>query len=400
MICEEKHMGSRAVVLLTRDPSPLRCARRAGAVPSTRARAGRSSTRRRPDEFLSRLDPPPRRPACGRNSTPRGFCSTAELLPWSLKAGAMIREQYASGRGSGDVRSPGSRARAPSGSGDRVSMSPTCSTRTRRRASKAADAYSRLVPALQPAGLGARRRAARTVPAARLEGASHLGRDHAWHLAVADRLADADAGADPSHPSIEVDLTSPESEAAATAWWEELTDAGGEGMVVKPLAGLDARNASRSRSPASRCEGQSTCALSTARTTSSQPTSSACATGTSGTSARWRSANTHSALRRSSDSSPRNRYGECTRLSSACSQWSPSQLTPDCEIRIRNGDGASRRTILDQVGVGCEARSQKLTYSKRATSSIVPTMLSFRSSRSSAGIQYSRIVSPPTCCTS
>ena len=31
-----------------------------------------------------------------------------------------------------------------------------------------------------------------------------------------------------------VEVTDPSSEAAATAWWEELTAAGGEGMVVKP----------------------------------------------------------------------------------------------------------------------------------------------------------------------
>jgi protein phosphatase len=32
-----------------------------------------------------------------------------------------------------------------------------------------------------------------------------------------------------------VNVTDPESEAAAIAWWEEVTAVGGEGMVVKPL---------------------------------------------------------------------------------------------------------------------------------------------------------------------
>jgi hypothetical protein len=70
------------------------------------------------------------------------------------------------------------------------------------------------------------------------EGVSHLGQDHAWHLAVADRLADADGDLIRRTRRIEVDLSSPDSEAAATSWWEELTAAGGEGMVVKPVAGL------------------------------------------------------------------------------------------------------------------------------------------------------------------
>ena len=34
---------------------------------------------------------------------------------------------------------------------------------------------------------------------------------------------------------IAVDTTDAEAVARATAWWEELTDAGGEGMVVKPM---------------------------------------------------------------------------------------------------------------------------------------------------------------------
>ncbi len=35
-----------------------------------------------------------------------------------------------------------------------------------------------------------------------------------------------------------LDLTAPDSAGAATRWWEELTEAGGEGMVVKPAANL------------------------------------------------------------------------------------------------------------------------------------------------------------------
>ncbi|MGH3491190.1 MAG: polynucleotide kinase-phosphatase, partial [Actinopolymorphaceae bacterium] len=35
-----------------------------------------------------------------------------------------------------------------------------------------------------------------------------------------------------------VDVTDPEAVAAATAWWDELTTNGGEGMVVKPAANL------------------------------------------------------------------------------------------------------------------------------------------------------------------
>jgi hypothetical protein len=61
-------------------------------------------------------------------------------------------------------------------------------------------------------------------------------RGHEWHMSAAERLAESDtSGLVRRTESVTVDLGSPESESAATAWWEKLTAAGGEGMVVKPL---------------------------------------------------------------------------------------------------------------------------------------------------------------------
>lgn len=48
-------------------------------------------------------------------------------------------------------------------------------------------------------------------------------------------LADADPGTFRATPSVTVDLEDEGAEAAAIAWWEELTGRGGEGMVVKPV---------------------------------------------------------------------------------------------------------------------------------------------------------------------
>src|SRR5262249_18026273 len=70
------------------------------------------------------------------------------------------------------------------------------------------------------------------------EGAAHHRRPHSWHLDLADRLVAADPDLLAPTRRILVDTTDPTSTAAATAWWEELTAAGGEGMVVKPAANL------------------------------------------------------------------------------------------------------------------------------------------------------------------
>ena len=71
------------------------------------------------------------------------------------------------------------------------------------------------------------------------EGATFHDRDHLWHLDVADRLVAADR-AGVLHPTrrLVVDTGDEASVAAGVRWWEELTGAGGEGMVVKPLANL------------------------------------------------------------------------------------------------------------------------------------------------------------------
>ncbi|MBW3615400.1 MAG: hypothetical protein KY439_08860 [Actinobacteria bacterium] len=59
--------------------------------------------------------------------------------------------------------------------------------------------------------------------------------DHLWHIQTLGRLADIDPGTFRATSTVTVDLDDDASEAAAVAWWEELTSGGGEGMVVKPV---------------------------------------------------------------------------------------------------------------------------------------------------------------------
>jgi protein phosphatase len=70
------------------------------------------------------------------------------------------------------------------------------------------------------------------------EGAVYHERPHAWHLGLADRLAAAAPDLIATTRRIAVETGDPASVSAATRWWEDLTAAGGEGMVVKPAANL------------------------------------------------------------------------------------------------------------------------------------------------------------------
>jgi protein phosphatase len=87
------------------------------------------------------------------------------------------------------------------------------------------------------------------------EGKVHLDRDHLWHMGTLARLCQVDPGLLLETPCVRVDLTDPESEAAATRWWEELTASGGEGMVVKPL-GFIAQGRRGLAQPAVKCRGR------------------------------------------------------------------------------------------------------------------------------------------------
>ncbi|HTT87910.1 MAG TPA: hypothetical protein VMF65_00030 [Acidimicrobiales bacterium] len=66
------------------------------------------------------------------------------------------------------------------------------------------------------------------------ERTTYHDRPHLWHLDLADQLVASGPDFLVTTRRICADTTHPDSMEAATRWWEELTRAGGEGMVVKP----------------------------------------------------------------------------------------------------------------------------------------------------------------------
>ncbi len=156
-----------------------------------------------------------------------------ELMPWSAKAQELIRGQYAAvgaaARGAlGEAVSVLGRAAA---SGAPVGELLARHQERRRLVDAYVSAYRRYCwPVESLADL-------RLAPFHLLatEGAVHAGRDHLWHLETIARIRAAGDGLLFPTGHRVVDLADAESEAAATAWWEEMTEAGGEGMVVKPV---------------------------------------------------------------------------------------------------------------------------------------------------------------------
>ncbi|RKR73636.1 polynucleotide kinase-phosphatase [Frondihabitans australicus] len=234
VVCEEKHMGSRAVVLLTRDPA------RFGAPDGWRGVAYTRTGRPFFDDalgsaFLARLDAAVDGAGLWSELDTTWMLFDAELLPWSLKAESMIRDQYASvGAAATDAlpRAVSALSRAAASGVDVGDLLARTEARS-RDAALYVDAYRRYVARTD--GLDGVQLAPFQLLAS--EGASHARRDHGWHLSIADRLAAQDPAFVRPTRNVTVDLGDESSVAGATSWWESLTAAGGEGMVVKPFDG-------------------------------------------------------------------------------------------------------------------------------------------------------------------
>ncbi|MFY1674205.1 polynucleotide kinase-phosphatase [Plantactinospora sp. WMMB334] len=271
VVCEEKHMGSRAVVLVCRDEAgpagPGGADRVGAAAPDAAARFGPGDgvvyTRTgrpffggaRDRALLARV-----RAAVGRAGLwdelgTDWVLLDCELLPWSAKAGGLIREQYAPVGAAGRAALPAVLEVLDRAAGRALPVA-DLRARMERRATdldRYVGAYRGYVRPTD--GLDGVTLAPFAVLAS--EGTSHAGRDHGWHLALADRLHAADPELfTPTRRRI-VDLGDEPAVSAATDWWRELTAAGGEGMVVKPYAGLAARDASgRLLQPGLKCRGR------------------------------------------------------------------------------------------------------------------------------------------------
>ncbi|PZS25195.1 MAG: polynucleotide kinase-phosphatase, partial [Pseudonocardiales bacterium] len=160
----------------------------------------------------------------------------AELMPWSAKAEQLLREQYAAVGAAARSALPVAVAVLEQAAAAGLDVGDLLA-RTRSRSVNAdsfAAAYRRYCWPTD--GLSGVRLAPFQVLAS--EGATHHARPHAWHLELADRLVAADPEIVAPTRRLAVDTTDPASVAAGTQWWEQLTGAGGEGMVVKPAANL------------------------------------------------------------------------------------------------------------------------------------------------------------------
>lgn len=243
VVCEEKHMGSRAVVLVCRDAdvAAARFGMPAGTTGAVHTRTGRPFfDAPRTEQLLGVVRDAATATGLwerlGRDGAPAGWLLLdCELMPWSVKAEELLRSQYAAVGAAARSALPPAVAALEAAAASGLPVDELLGrTRSRRGNAEAfGAAYRRYVWPTD--GLDGVRLAPFQVLAT--DAGTLETRDHLWHLGAADALVAADpSGVLTTTRRLVVDLADDASRAAAVAWWTGLTADGGEGMVVKPLA--------------------------------------------------------------------------------------------------------------------------------------------------------------------
>ncbi|MFJ3837425.1 polynucleotide kinase-phosphatase [Streptomyces sp. NPDC090054] len=241
VVCEEKHMGSRATVLLCRDAGAARekFGVDGGVTGSLYTRTGRPFFQEAEvtEEFLGRLRGAVDAAGLWEELDTDWLLIDGELLPWSLKSTGLLRNQYAAVGAASRTVLPDAVAALEAAAARGVETGPLLERQRGRAADAAAftEAYRRYCWTTD--GLDGVRFAPFQLLAA--AGRSLAAVPHDEQLAWLDRLAAADENAGTGllrrTGRVFVDTGDEASVKAATDWWLDLTATGGEGMVVKPL---------------------------------------------------------------------------------------------------------------------------------------------------------------------
>ncbi|QFR00889.1 polynucleotide kinase-phosphatase [Streptomyces phaeolivaceus] len=240
VVCEEKHMGSRAVALVCRDADAAR--ERFGVdgpTGSLYTRTGRPffDDEARTELVLGRIREAMTAAGLWAELDTDWVLLDAELMPWSLKASGLLRTQYAAvGAASGAVF-PGALAALEGAAARGVDVGDLLGEQRERAADAAAftEAYRRYCWPTE--GLDGVRLAPFQILAVR--GRSLAALPHDEQLALIDRLVEFDvSGLLQTTRRLFVDTGDEASVRAGIDWWLEMTGRGGEGMVVKPVGAV------------------------------------------------------------------------------------------------------------------------------------------------------------------
>jgi protein phosphatase len=236
VVCQQKHMGSRAVLVICRDADTAR--KRFGVLEQEIGVCYTRTGRRFFNDpvlecqFLERVRSAVERAGIWESLKTDWVCLDCELMPWSAKAQELLRQQYAPTGAAARAGLP----LAVTALNQAVQIPEIAalleSYKQRREAADLyVDAYRQYCWTVH--SLADLKLAPFHLLAS--EGGVHTAKNHIWHMETLAAICHADQELLLATPFQVVDLTKADDQAKGIQWWEELTARGGEGMVVKPL---------------------------------------------------------------------------------------------------------------------------------------------------------------------
>ena len=271
VVCEQKHMGSRAVIVLCKDRETA--AKRFGVADNSfgiiYTRTGRHffDDTETENSILMRLQNVLSASSFWKDFETDWVCIDSELMPWSAKAQALLKEQYApvgrAGRNGLAMAANAIRNAAKALGEKKIDAKPQSEesvdlnqllekyTKREEALSLYTDSYRRYCWEVK--SIDDYRIAPFHILAT--EGKTWNTENHISHM---ECIAKYMTGHDPVFIAtnyLAVDLLDENSVAAGVKWWEELTGSGGEGMVVKPFDFIAAKGAELLQ-PAVKCRGR------------------------------------------------------------------------------------------------------------------------------------------------
>ena len=258
VIWEEKHMGSRAVVVVCRDPETAR--NRFGIADNTLGICYTRTGRRFfndtdiETELLRQVKTAVDSVGYWETLDTDWICFDCELMPWSVKAQELLRQQYAP-VGASARPALGEAIASLEAAAERGIEVNSILDNYRQRA-EAVDEYINAyqqycwhVQSITDLKLAPFHLLA-------TEGAVYFNKDHLWHMKMLTELCqNSENDLLFSTPYGVVDVTDDTSQTEAIRRWEELTEQGGEGTVIKPLDFI-VRSKGRLVQPAVKCRGR------------------------------------------------------------------------------------------------------------------------------------------------
>ncbi|QDG49393.1 polynucleotide kinase-phosphatase [Persicimonas caeni] len=259
VVCEEKHMGSRAIVVVCRDEEVVR--ERFGLVDvgigTVYTRTGRPffNDDAHEEGLLERVHSTLTETGFWEDFETDWVCLDTELMPWSVKAQSLLEQQYAP---------VGAAANATLGAAvDLIEQTAArgidvkgLDTRLRERGEMVdgyRDAYRNYcwpVESLDDIKLAPFHILA-------TEDHTYFDKSHVWHMEkIAEYLRTDEAPSMHRTRYRVVELDDEEAVRAGVEWWDEMTGQGGEGMVVKPFVYLTRDERGRVVQPALKCRGR------------------------------------------------------------------------------------------------------------------------------------------------